>query len=174
MKTIQLVLLTLLLSCSINAFAELSVGDPAPDFSLVGSDGKTYTLSQFKGKQAVVIAWFPKAFTSGCTIECKSLAENGHLLKTFNAKYFMASTDDVEDNTEFGKKYNADFPLLSDPEGNVAKAYGVDGMLGFAKRHTIYIDKTGKVVMIDKNVRPKSSAEDMAKYMKMLKFEAAE
>ena len=45
--------------------AELSVGDPAPDFSLVGSDGKTYTLSQFKGKKAVVLAWFPKAFTSG-------------------------------------------------------------------------------------------------------------
>lgn len=54
---------------------ELKVGDQAPDFSLQGSDGKTYKLSDFKGKQAVVIAWFPKAYTSGCTIECKSLAE---------------------------------------------------------------------------------------------------
>ena len=57
--------------------AELKVGDPAPDFTLQASDGKTYKLSDFKGKQAVVLAWFPKAFTQGCTIECKSLAENG-------------------------------------------------------------------------------------------------
>lgn len=55
---------------------ELKVGDHAPAFSLKGSDGKTYTLDQFKGKSAVVIAWFPKAFTKGCTAECKSLQAN--------------------------------------------------------------------------------------------------
>ena len=55
----------------------LKVGDMAPDFSLQGSDGKTHKLSDYRGKSAVVAAWFPKAFTSGCTIECKSLAENG-------------------------------------------------------------------------------------------------
>ena len=54
---------------------ELAVGDPAPDFSLPGSDGKTHSMADYRGKQAVVIAWFPRAFTSGCTIECKSLAE---------------------------------------------------------------------------------------------------
>ncbi len=58
------------------AAAELKVGDKAPDFSMQGSDGKTYTLDQFKGKSAVVIAWFPKAFTGGCTKECKSLRAN--------------------------------------------------------------------------------------------------
>jgi len=157
---------------SANVFAGLNVGDAAPDFTLQGSDGKTYSLSDFKGKQNVIIAWFPKAFTSGCTIECKSLADNGHLLKKFNVKYFMASTDEVKKNLEFAKKYNADFPLLSDPEGNVADAYDVSFM-GYAKRHTFYIDKTGKIVMIDKNVRPKTSAEDMAKYMKILNFELA-
>ena len=52
----------------------LEVGDVAPDFSLPASDGKTYSLDQFKGKQAIVIAWYPMAFTRGCTIECKSLA----------------------------------------------------------------------------------------------------
>lgn len=152
--------------------AELKVGDQAPDFKLVGSDGETYTLSQFKDKQNVIIAWFPKAFTSGCTIECKSLAENGHLLKSFNVKYFMASTDEVDANMKFAKETSADFPLLSDPEGEVADAYDVSFM-GYAKRHTFYIDKTGKIVMIDKNVRPKSSAEDMAKYMAMLNFDKA-
>jgi peroxiredoxin Q/BCP len=62
----------------------LEIGDIAPDFSLPASDGKTYSLDHFKGKQAIVIAWYPMAFTRGCTIECKSLAENGHLLKQFD------------------------------------------------------------------------------------------
>ena len=54
-----------LVSCVLSPAAELKPGDTAPDFSLGGSDGKTYTLSDFKGKQAVVLAWFPKAFTGG-------------------------------------------------------------------------------------------------------------
>ena len=172
MKSLLRLTTIFVLFVSVNVFAGLNVGDMAPDFTLEGSDGKTYSLSDFKGKQNVIIAWFPKAFTSGCTIECKSLAENGHLLKKFNVKYFMASTDEVKKNLEFAKKYNADFPLLSDPEGDVADAYEVSFM-GYAKRHTFYIDKSGKIVMIDKNVRPKSSAEDMAKYMKVLDFELA-
>ena len=65
----------------------LEVGSIAPDFTLQGSDGQIYTLSDFRGKESVVLAWFPKAFTGGCTIECKSLTENGHLLKKFTARY---------------------------------------------------------------------------------------
>ena len=65
---------------AVSAQDELKVGDPAPDFTLQASDGKEYRLSDFRGKQAVVLAWFPRAFTSGCTVECKSLAENGDLL----------------------------------------------------------------------------------------------
>ena len=59
----------------------VKVGDMAPDFTLPGTDGKTHKLSDFRGKQAVVIAWFPRAFTQGCTIECKSLAENGDKIR---------------------------------------------------------------------------------------------
>ena len=104
---------------------ELKVGDAAPDFSLPASDGKTYKLSDFKGKKAVVVAWFPKAYTSGCTIECKSLAENGDKIRKFNVAYFMASVDAVEDNKGFAEKEKADFPLLSDPTKATATAYGV-------------------------------------------------
>src|SRR5215203_3010062 len=101
---------------------ELKVGDTAPDFSLQASDGKTYKLSDFKGKQAVVVAWFPKAFTQGCTIECKSLAEHGDMIKKYNAKYFMASVDPLDQNKKFAESEKADFPLLSDPTKETATA----------------------------------------------------
>lgn len=68
MKAILLILVSgaaVLVSGAVAPAAELNVGDPAPDFSLQGSDGKTYKLSDYKGKQAVVLAWFPKAFTGG-------------------------------------------------------------------------------------------------------------
>ena len=94
-------------------------------FKLQASDGNTYSLDQFLGKQAIVIAWYPKAFTSGCTIECKSLAQKGHLLKEFDVSYFMASVDSLEKNSAFAESSDADFPLLSDPSKEVAKAYDV-------------------------------------------------
>lgn len=140
----------------------LEVGDMAPDFSLQATDGKTYTLSDFRGKQAVVLAWFPKAYTRGCTIECKSLAENGDLIRQYDVTYFMASVDSVEDNTGFAEENNADFPLLSDPDKSVAKAYDVLHLLGFSKRETFYIGKDGTILKIDRDVKPATSAEDMA------------
>lgn len=141
----------------------LQVGDMAPDFELEGSDGNTYRLSDFRDKQAVVIAWFPRAYTRGCTIECKSLAENGHLIKEYNAAYFMASVDPIEDNKGFAAEQNADFPLLSDPSKEVATAYGVLNLeRGVARRWTFYIGKDGKVASIDTEVEPPTSAEDMA------------
>jgi thioredoxin-dependent peroxiredoxin len=141
---------------------DLKVGDPAPDFSLQATDGKTYKLADFKGKSAVVVAWFPKAFTQGCTIECKSLAEKGHLIKGYQATYFMASVDPLEENTKFGAEHKADFPLLSDPTKKTAEAYGVLNQRGMANRWTFYIGKDGKIQHIDKAVKPATSAEDMA------------
>jgi peroxiredoxin Q/BCP len=142
------------------ARAELNVGDAAPDFSLQASDGERYSLAEFRGRQAVVLAWFPRAFTSGCTVECKSLARNSDKLQAYDVTYFMASTDPVEKNAAFAEETEADFPLLSDPEGEVARAYGVYTM-GFAKRHTFYIAKDGTIARIDRAVKPSSSAEDM-------------
>lgn len=144
---------------------ELKVGDVAPAFKLQGSDGKTYNLADYKGKSAVVLAWFPKAFTSGCTIECKSLAEKGDLIKAYKAVYFMASvdaTDGEKGNKAFAESEKADFPILSDPTKEVATAYGVLSPRGFSSRWTFYIDKDGKIAFIDKAVKPATSAEDMA------------
>ena len=66
----------------------LKVGDKAPEFSMMGSDGKIHSLSDYKGKH-VVLAWFPKAMTTGCTQECKSISENGEVLKGYDVAYFM-------------------------------------------------------------------------------------
>ena len=152
---------------------ELKVGDKAPNFKLQGSDGKTHSLADYAGKKVVAVAWFPAAFTQGCTIECKSLAENGDKIKKYDAQYFMASTDSIEKNTEFAKatkvmlngnevqKKEADFPLLSDPTKEVATAYGVLSPRGTAMRWTFYIGKDGRILAIDKAVKPATSAEDM-------------
>jgi len=147
---------------AVGARAELSVGDMAPEFTLQGSDGKAYTLSEFRGKEAVVLAWFPKAYTSGCTIECKSLAENGHLIRKYQVSYFMASVDPIEENRGFAEQQKADFPLLSDPTKETARAFGVLSGGGYAARHTFYIGVDGRILAIDRNVRPATSAEDMA------------
>ncbi len=157
--------------------AALKVGDMAPDFTLQGTDGKTHRLADYRGRQAVVVAWFPRAFTQGCTIECKSLAENGDKIRKFDVAYFMASVDPLEDNIKFAKatsvtlgegasarvveKKEADFPMLSDPTKEVATKYGVLNARGTASRWTFYIDKTGRISVIDTMVRPDTSAEDM-------------
>ncbi len=148
--------------------ADLKIGDPAPDFELRGSDGKTYHLADFKDRQAVVLAWFPKAFTSGCTIECKSLADDGALIEKYDVTYFMASVDDVEGekgNQAFAKQHKARFPILSDPTKATATAYGVLALQGYSNRWTFYIGKDGRIAFIDKDVskRLATSAPDMAK-----------
>ena len=145
-----------------SAAADLKVGDPAPDFTLQASDGKTYKLADFKGKQAIVLAWFPKAYTRGCTIECKSLAEHGDMIKKFNTTYFMISVDTLEDNKGFAEQQHADFPLLSDPTKKTAGDYGVLNAAGLANRWTFYIGADGKITAIDKEIKPATSAEDMA------------
>lgn len=158
-----------ILACSVGlamatlaaAASALEAGDPAPDFTLPASDGNTYTLADFHGKQAVVLAWFPKAYTYGCTIECKSLAENGHRIRQFDVTYFMASVDPLLDNIGFAEETGADFPLLSDEDMSVAKRYGVLHSDGYAKRHTIYIGKDRRILKVDTNINPETSAEDM-------------
>jgi peroxiredoxin Q/BCP len=161
MKQLNNLILCLLATVTLTANA-LEVGDQAPAFSLQATDGKTYSLEQFHDKQAIVIAWYPKAFTSGCTIECKSLAQNGHLLKRLDVTYFMASVDPLESNQKFADENEADFPLLSDPTKEVARAYDVLAFYGFPKRHTLYIGKDGKVLFIDRKINAATSAQDMA------------
>lgn len=145
------------------------VGDKAPEFTMKGSDGETYSLSDFRGEKAVVIAWFPKAFTGGCTKQCKAYAEQGDQLKDLKVAYFTASTDTVEENTKFAESLSVDYPILSDPDGSVAKSYGVlmeDRPL--ARRVTIYIDKEGFIKAIDSQINTDNAGADTAAKLKEL------
>ena len=150
----------------------LKAGDNAPDFEMKGSDGKTYKLSDFKGKKPVVIAWFPKAFTPGCTKECKAMAEQGGDIKKFDVAYFTASVDDAEQNKKFAESLSLDYPILSDPTKENAKKFGVLNERGMANRWTFYIDKDGKIAHVDQKVSTDNHGKDIAAKLKELNVDA--
>ena len=153
-----------------DAHQHAAIDQKAPEFSLTGIDGKTYSLADYRGKKAVVVAWFPKAFTAGCTLECKSIAANGNRLRKFDVAYFMASVDPIDENTRFAQSEKADFPLLSDADKSVAARYGVLSARGMANRWTFYIDKNGRIAYVDRAVNPETSAEDILARLGQLKF----
>jgi peroxiredoxin Q/BCP len=169
MKLMQSLVAALAAVLVMNVTAEtLKVGDKAPDFTLKGTDGKTHKLSDYKGKQAVVLAWYPKALTGGCTKECQSLKASGAELRKYDVAYFAASVDDEALNKQFSDKLQLDFPLLSDPTKETAKAYGVLNERGMANRSTYYIDKNGKISAIDQKVNPEGYGETVAARLKDL------
>lgn len=140
----------------------LAPGDHAPDFVLPGSDGRTHRLGDWRGREAVVLAWFPKAFTPGCTQECRSLSLQRDVLTRFQAQYFAATVDPVETARRFAASLGLEYPVLSDSDGRVARAYGVVGATGFPRRWTFYIGADGRIVAIDKEVRTVSHGSDIA------------
>jgi peroxiredoxin Q/BCP len=160
------VLLALL--CGV-AQAEPKVGDKAPDFKLQGSDGKEYSLADFAGKKTVVVAWFPKAFTRGCTAECKNMKEAGDKIREYDVAYFTASVDKPEDNAAFAKSLGLDFPILSDPSKKTAEAYGVvhEGR-PVPERWTFYIGPDGTVKAVEKKVNTAEAAAQIAQQLKSL------
>ncbi len=148
---------------------ELKVGDTAPAFSLPGTDGRTHSLADYKGR-FVVLAWYPKAFTGGCTAECKAFTSSGETIKQYNVAYFMASVDDAATNKAFAEQEQANFPMLSDPAKKVADAYGVlrTPGAGFAQRWTFYIGPDGKILYIDKAVNTATAGADLAARLQAL------
>lgn len=168
-KLAQNLIMLIIVFCSINANAtDLKVGDIAPNFKLQSTDGDFYQLSDYHGKQTVVLAWYPMANTKLCTLECRSLVQKGHLIKEYNAVYMMASVDDLEDNQDFAKEQKADFPMLSDPTKETAKSYDVLNFIRVASRVTFYIGENGKILKIDEDINAETAAEDIAASLKEL------
>ena len=123
-------------------------GDVAPDFSLSATDGKTVKLADYRGKKTVVLAFFPKAFTGGCTKEMSNLRDVHAQFADASAQVLGISTDNLETQTKFAESLTLPFPLLADPEGVAAKAYGVANPAGYANRVTFVIGKDGKVTSV--------------------------
>ncbi|HEY6161839.1 MAG TPA: peroxiredoxin [Bacteroidia bacterium] len=126
----------------------LQVGQPAPDFTLVDSDKKTVKLSDMKGKN-VVLLFFPAAFTGTCTKELCQARDEMSQYNNLNAQVLGISVDMIFTLAKFKQEQNYNFPLLSDFNKDVSRAYGaifeewIHGMKGVSKRASFVIDKDG-------------------------------
>jgi peroxiredoxin Q/BCP len=145
----------------------LRPGDLAPEFSLPASNGRRYRLSELRGKP-IVLAWFPKAFTGGCTVECRSLGQSGETVRQLGAQLFGASVDSVDANAAFAESLGLDYPILSDRSREAARAYGVLSASGYASRCTFYIDGHGRIAAIDRRVTTSTHGRDVAARLQTL------
>lgn len=123
----------------------LSIGSQAPDFILQDANGKEYSLSSFKGKNPVIIYFYPKANTAGCTKQACGIRDDLSKFEKNNIKVLGISTDSKKEIAEFINNYKLNFPLLSDSSKEVSKNYKVLSESGYAKRVTFIIDKKGEI-----------------------------
>lgn len=124
----------------------LQVGDTAPDFALPDRSGKTVRLSEFRGKKAVVLYFYPKDDTPGCTKEACSFRDNYQDFQDAGAEVIGVSSDSEAAHEKFTQKFKLPFILLSDKGGQLRKSYGVPSTLGLIPgRVTYIIDKQGVV-----------------------------
>src|SRR3972149_2530991 len=125
-----------------DASMKVNVGDMAPDFSLLSQTGENVTLSQFRGKKNVVLYFYPKDETRGCTREACTFRDSYELFTDLGAEVIGVSADSVESHKAFAEHHNLPFTLLSDVDNAVRKLYGVASTLGIIPgRVTFIIDK---------------------------------
>jgi peroxiredoxin Q/BCP len=147
-------------------------GDQAPDFSLKDKDGKTHKLSDYKGKN-VVLYFYPKDDTPGCTIEACNFRDNYAIYKKKGIIILGVSADDEKSHKKFAEKYTLPFILLSDPEHKVLEKYDVwkqksmYGKLFWGIQRTTYlIGKDGKIIKIFPKVDPKMHSTEILEILK--------
>jgi thioredoxin-dependent peroxiredoxin len=139
------------------------VGQTAPGFTLPSQDGTQISLDSFKGKW-VVLYFYPKDMTKGCTIEAHNFQQDQEKYTKENAVILGVSVDSTDSHKEFCTKENLTFRLLSDPSKGVVKAYGSLGNFGpveIAKRNTFLIDPNGKIVKVWTGVDPSKHSEEV-------------
>ncbi len=124
----------------------LKVGDVAPDFELPASGGRTIKLSNYRGKKNVLLAFYPFAFSPVCSLQLPGLQENLGKFSDLNTEVLGISVDSRHSSDAFAAHLHLEFPLLSDFDKKVTKAYDVLREGGFAERALFVIDKTGQIV----------------------------
>jgi len=149
--------------------AKLNEGDKAPDFKGLNQDGKEVKLADFKGKKLVVY-FYPKDDTSGCTAEACDLRDNIHALKARGYEVVGVSIDDVKSHDKFAKKYSLPFTLIADTDKKMVEDYGVWGEKNmYGKKYlgtirtTFLIDEKGKIERIISKVDTKNHSSQILK-----------
>ena len=141
----------------------LTVGTIAPDFTTVDSQGDQVSLSDFRGK-VVVLYFYPKDDTPGCTKEAQSFRDNYNQYQDKDVVVLGVSMDDQASHKMFKEKYGLPFQLLVDQDGTITKAYDLYSEYkgaGYAQRVTYIIDAEGKISYVDEKVKTDSHAQDL-------------
>jgi peroxiredoxin Q/BCP len=150
----------------------LAVGAPAPEFAALGTNDQTNRLSELKGKW-VVLYFYPRAFTPGCTAEACSLRDGHADLQQLGAVVLGVSLDGVARLKEFKAKYNLPFDLLSDEDKAVSRAYRTLGFGGlYAERKTFVIDPRGVLAHVFESVNTRAHDKEVAALLKKLQADA--
>ncbi len=137
----------------------LSVGTTAPAFTTLDDEGNSVSLSDFQGK-TVVLYFYPKDDTPGCTKQAQSFRDNIAEYQNKDMVVLGVSRDDQASHQKFKEKYGLPFKLLVDSDGAITQAYDVDGG-GYAKRVTYIIDGSGTISKVDSNVNTSTHATDV-------------
>jgi peroxiredoxin Q/BCP len=125
----------------------VAIGEKAPDFEAPCGDGRHLRLRDFRGRRHVVLYFFPKDFTPGCTKEACSFRDHRAEVANLDAEIVGVSLDTVDKHASFADKYKLPYPLVSDRDGRIAQKFGVARLGGWlpTKRVTFVIDKQGVV-----------------------------
>jgi thioredoxin-dependent peroxiredoxin len=149
------------------------VGAKAPTFSLMATGGREVALKDFLGKKNLVLYFYPKDGTPGCTTEACGFRDVVEALRRHDTEVLGVSRDALESHERFSSKHGLSFPLLSDAGDQVSKAYGVFGKKSFMGREfygihrtTFVIDKLGRIRRIDRKVDVKQHAGQIVEYVK--------
>ena len=160
-------LVVILVGAAVTQFAAFGAGMPkvgynAPDFSVAASDGRTVHLKDYIGKGNIILYFYPKDDTPGCTKEACGIRDTFDEFKGLNATILGVSFDSVASHKAFIAKYNLPFVLLADTDKSVAKLYGVANESSpVASRVTFVINKAGKIAFVDPKVNPATHATEL-------------
>jgi peroxiredoxin Q/BCP len=155
--------------------SKVKLGQPPIDFNFQDSNNKIYRISDLIGKKNIVIYFYPKDFTPGCTIEAEEFSRDYESFKEADIEIVGISPDSDESHSKFREKMKIPYMLASDTKNEISKNYGVYGLKKFmgkeyfgVSRSTFLVDMSGKVVKIYNKVKPKGHSKEVIEFFKKI------